>query len=134
MKGIVLFNGTKTSINNSFYNVTEVLKRYPKKRASEWWGSKRTQEYVRCLISSNVEFSTIKLFDSKAGRYSGKTVVHEKLIIDFARWLDPMFAIACDNFILNHIKGQENRLGEQQAQLDYFWDKEDLIDLYKYDF
>jgi hypothetical protein len=121
MKGLILFEGTKTLVNGNSYNVTEVLKKYPNKRASDWWKSKDVEEYASKIANKlNVDIST--LYQTTQGR-GGQTIIHDRLAILFARWIDADFAIACDDFILNHIKSQ-------QSQLDYFWDKEDQKDLY----
>lgn len=42
--------------------------------------------------------------------------------IEFQRW--------ASSVISNEIRGMQDKLHEQQAQLDYFWDKEDQKDLY----
>jgi hypothetical protein len=135
MKGLIIFEETTTVVNGDYFNVTEVLKKYPGKRASEWYNSSRTQEYIKAL-SENVENPTINYMPTQVGR-GGSTSVHKSLIIDFARWIDPKFAIKCDEFIYNRIYKQERQINElqekaydQQKQLDYFWDKEDINDLY----
>lgn len=138
IKGLILFEGTTTIVKDNYYNVSEVLKKYPNKRASEWFNSNRTKEYVKALINSNVELSTTELMPTKKGGFEkGYTMVHQSLIIDFARWIEPRFAIACDNFIMKNItdlkienKNLNEKLYTQQSELDYFWDKSDQNDLY----
>ncbi len=134
MKGLILFEGTQTIINGDYYDVTEVLKVTPSKRASRWWNSKETKEYVKCLIDSDVHFCTTDLFKSERGGVDGgKTVIHKRMIVNFARWLNPRFAIACDEFIMNEITKNQLKAEEYKmkaCQLERFLDKEDIDDLY----
>lgn len=127
----MLFKGSRVVIANDYYNVTEVLKKYPHKRVSRWWNSERTKEYANELINSDVHFCTSSLMISEKGNGGGgSTKIHKSMIIDFARWLDPKFAIACDQFIYDYISKQEESNYLLQAQVDRLWDVSDRNDLY----
>jgi len=131
MKGLILFEGAEVIIENGYYDVTEVLKTHQSKNISDWKNAKQTQEYMIALSEKlNVEIYTF--IKSKKGR-GGGTQIHERIAIFFARWIDPRFAIACDEFIMNEltknqIKAEEYKL--KACQLERFIDKEDMNDLY----
>ena len=134
MNGLILFQGSEVIVKNGFYDVTEVMKKYPKKRIADWRKAKSTKEYIASIAqNSDVEIST--LIKSKKGGLNGagETLIDQRLIIFFARWINPAFAVACDNFILNYIKKKENEALDYKlkaCELERYLDKEDLNNLY----
>jgi len=125
------FNQSTIQVHNEYFDVTNILKRYPNKNPSEWWNSKATKEYAEGMARKlNVEISTFYI--TSRGRY-GSTQIHEKLIIFFARWLDVEFAIACDEFIQGNIRKLKSENQRLQIKHDAFWrqwDREDNRDLF----
>jgi len=94
------------NINESVYiNATETAKRF-NKDVREWKRSKQTTEYIEAL--SDVGFSHTTLIKVVTGNFSdGRkqgTWIHKKLIIVFARWLSPKFAVWCDSVIEEILK------------------------------
>lgn len=99
-------------------NATSMCKPFPKKNLSTWKNSKSTQEYISALKTKNPD---IKNFISvkKGGNIkdSQGTWVHEKLIIDLSRWLDPNFAVWCDEKIAELLKTGKTELNQKERQL-----------------
>jgi hypothetical protein len=128
----VSFANTTVKVSGDYFDITDVLKKYRKKRAIDWWNSAETKEYAKEVAKTlNVEIST--LFQTTQGRH-GRTKVHERLILFFARWLDVNFAIACDNFLKQNFKqleAENERLRIAQNEFWHQWDDEDQKDLYE---
>ncbi|MCL8323707.1 KilA-N domain-containing protein [Providencia thailandensis] len=91
------------------------------KRAKNWLILDSTKEYIR-EIGQELD---IKPFDEKGqisailvrvekGR-NGGTWIHPELVIEFARWLSPKFARACDRHIKNMLMSQSMTLTEDQV-------------------
>ena len=103
----VLFNG------DAFLNATAVAKAF-NKRAQHYLDSDRTKEYIEALVGHlNQKSKAVKTaFDEKqvvivksgAPENGGGTWLHPKLAIDFARWLNPKFAVWCDEQIEHLLK------------------------------
>jgi hypothetical protein len=86
------------SFDNTLYlNATKTAKLFGKD-VREWKRSKQTTDYIDAL--SDVGFSHTSLIQTITGNFSdGReqgTWIHKKLIISFARWLSPNFAVWCD--------------------------------------
>ena len=103
----VLFNG------DAFLNATAIAKAF-NKRAQHYLDSDRTKEYIEALVEHlNQKSKAVKTaFDEKqvvivksgAPENGGGTWLHPKLAIDFARWLNPKFAVWCDEQIEHLLK------------------------------
>lgn len=97
------YNGSKItfSIDKDVYvNATKMAKPFGK-RPVDWMNLPSTNEFLQVL--SNVRKSDIsKLVITKQGSsvYGGGTWMHKDVAIEFARWLSPMFAIWCNDRIL----------------------------------
>ncbi len=106
--------------NGLWINATEVAKD-KNKDLSNYWKSKDTEEYTLALSKFNsVDMTELKV--TKQGKYGG-TYIHPSLVVHFARWISPDFAVACDEFIKEEItktsKIREETLIEyHKAQLD----------------
>jgi hypothetical protein len=92
------------SLDKSIYlNATKVAEAFGKD-LSNWKRSAQTKEYIDALVSS-VNFTKLNISEKdlfKVVLGKGKTQgtwIHKKLIILFARWLDPHFAVWCDEVI-----------------------------------
>jgi len=86
------------------------------------------------MSENHFTFETIR-GNYKDGKSQG-TWMGELLSLKFAAWLDPkievfIYKIFRDTFKIALNQAKE-RIKDQQAQLDYFWDKSDMKDLYKY--
>ncbi len=101
------FNGLPIVFREDGYiNMTKAAKHF-KKKLSNFWDSPQTMEYMKALtqyLSQMPGFQGVELVIAKKGRYGG-TLVHPKLAVFAARWLDSYFAVWCDLMIDNILHG-----------------------------
>ncbi|EJF06146.1 KilA-N domain-containing protein [Thiovulum sp. ES] len=85
---------------NLYLNATETAKNFGKD-VREWKRAKQTIEYIEALTDvGNFHIENL-IFIRKGGnnKKAQGTWIHKKLILSFARWLDPYFAVWCDGVI-----------------------------------
>lgn len=94
----VTFDISELATNKNLYvNATEIGKHFHKKPGN-WLRSSDTKEYIDA-VSGCSDMSYEKLITTKQGGKHQGTWLHSKLIIAYARWLNPVFAVKCDNKI-----------------------------------
>ena len=100
----VLFNG------DAFLNATAVAKHF-NKVPKDYLKTEQTQEYIialaECLSKGKkipVEQNQLVIVKNGAPENGGGTWLHPKLAIHFARWLNPKFAVWCDEQIEHLLK------------------------------
>lgn len=111
-------------------NATDMLKAFPEKRMNDFLRLKSTKDYIYAL-----ELKTgFPVISTNTGKFGG-TFMYKLLAYKFAGWLNSNFEIfvysVFDEFMKSVINSQNEKLISQQRQLDYFWDREDINDLYK---
>ena len=94
--------GTKiefTMVDGCVYaNATSMCKAF-EKQPSDWLKIKSTQEYVEELErSENLPNGLVEVVQGGISQNQG-TWIHEKLILDLARWLNVKFRVWCDEQI-----------------------------------
>lgn len=108
----VNFDGLPVAFTeNGYLNATMIAKHYGK-RVKDYLRNERTQDYMRALNEHLSE--AVKTASQSDGRnipsqnalvivkkgnsreFEQGTWLHPKLAIDFARWLNPRFAVWCD--------------------------------------
>ena len=112
MNLIKSFGGVAVSFNqNGFLNATAIASHFGK-APKDYLKSEQTQQYVAALAESLSERTKIltdknQLVIVKGGssKNGGGTWLHPKLAIHFARWLDPRFAVWCDEQIEQILSG-----------------------------
>jgi KilA-N domain. len=67
------------------------------KKLENWKASENTKRYIDALYNS-LKSSEFNLIQSKEGK-NGGTWIHEKLVLNFARYLDVNFELWCDEQI-----------------------------------
>ena len=79
-----------------FINATQVAKKF-KKKTNDWTRLDETQKYISS-VETRYGISRHELVIKKQGGKADEqgTWIHQKLIIAFARWLSPDFAVWCD--------------------------------------
>jgi hypothetical protein len=86
---------------NLYLNASQIAKSF-NKLPKDWLKTKETKDYL-LAISKVLKIDESKLVIVKKGNFSdGReqgTWIHKKLIIIFARWLSPEFAVWCDEVI-----------------------------------
>lgn len=99
----VNFDGLPVAFTNSGYlNATMIAKHYGK-RVQHYLSNERTQDYI-CALNEHLgeavktaSEQTQLVIIVKGGKHQEQgTWLHPKLAIDFARWLNPRFAVWCD--------------------------------------
>ncbi|MCC8367095.1 KilA-N domain-containing protein [Xenorhabdus sp. PB61.4] len=106
--------------NDCWVNATFAAQHFGK-RTLDWLRLDSTKEYAKEIgeeidieaINSKGEISHL-LVEVRKGRHGG-TWIHPELVIEFARWLSPKFARACDRHIKNMLMAQNLTLTEEQV-------------------
>lgn len=94
---------------DAYVNITPIAKYY-KKRPNDYLRLTRTEEYIQALAgklsSAGNPVDVNSLVITVEGGFSNGngTWLHPKLVIDFARWLNPEFALWCDEQIENILR------------------------------
>ena len=93
-------------INGEVYaNATEMAKAFPKKNLSTWINSNSTNEYVAELCSESNRNKDFYIDIVKGGvAHNQGTWIHEKLVLDLARWLNVKFRVWADEQITTLIR------------------------------
>lgn len=110
--------------DNEMVNATDMLKQFPQKRMNDFLRLKQTKEFIN-LLEPDVR-NPVTLI-KQGGSVQG-TWMHKLLAYKFAAWLSTEFELFVYQVFDNYMT---EKLNNQQRQLDYFWDKEDIKDLYK---
>jgi hypothetical protein len=109
--------------SNEMVNATDMIRAFPVKRMNNFLRQKQTKEFIEALESDALKSATV----IKQGGSEQGTWMHKLLAYKFAGWLDPKFEL----FVYKVFDAAvQDKLKTQQAQLDYFWDKQDQKDLY----
>jgi hypothetical protein len=119
--------------DNEMVNATDMAKNYAK-RPVDFLKLESTEAFIKALKSdvsqnNNTNFEPVITVKGNYsdGRSQG-TWMCKLLAYKFASWLEPEFEVFVYRTFENVIN---ERLKNQQRQLDYFWDKEDIKDIYK---
>ena len=78
-----------------------------------WKRSENTKRYITALENS-ANFTELKLMKIKEGR-TGGTWIHEKLVLNFARYLDVNFELWCDEVISSLIREGKIEIDPKEA-------------------
>ena len=104
------FNNVSVSFNEAGYlNATQIASHFGK-RVPDFLKTEQNQEYISALAEHLSKTKKIVLKENqlvivKHGGNNRGTWLHPKLAIHFARWLDPKFAVWCDEQIEHIISG-----------------------------
>ena len=109
--------------DNEMVNATDIIKLFPEKRINNFLRNQQTIDFINELEGDVLISATIV----KQGGVEQGTWMHRLLAFKFAAWLNPKFELFVYKTFDETI---QNKLKSQQRQLDYFWDKQDLKDLY----
>jgi len=82
--------------NGLWMEVTSIAKENGKD-LSNYWRSKDTTEYMEVISELN-SVNITELKTTVQGKHGG-TYIHPELVVHFARWISPKFAVACDRFV-----------------------------------
>ncbi len=107
---IVSFGNFPVSFqDNGYLNATVVASHF-NRRVGNYLKSERTQEYISALaeklsVTPKRATKDNQIVIIKQGGTEQGTWLHPKLAVDFARWLDPKFAVWCDEQIEQILSG-----------------------------
>lgn len=128
----VNFDGLPVAFTeNGYLNATMIAKHYGK-RVKDYLRNERTQDYIRALnehlseavktasqsdgINLPSEQNQLVMVVKGGNPTEQGTWLHPKLAIDFARWLNPRFAVWCDMQIEQMVTGSVQSLTAQITQ------------------
>jgi len=103
------FNGfaidfSTNSETELYLNATQIAKQF-NKQASKWLENKDTKEYIEAIYrKQNFANGDLVVIKQGGNPQEQGTWIHKKLIIAFARWLSPDFAVWCDMQIEDILK------------------------------
>jgi hypothetical protein len=121
--------------DSEMVNATDLVSAYNKsngteKRIDNYFRQKSTDEFITALKSdtliSAIDNQIVKKVKNQYGK-TAETWVNKWIAYDLAAWLSPKFRLFVYQVFDNAVN---EKLRNQQMQLDYFWDKEDQRDLY----
>jgi hypothetical protein len=85
--------------NSLYINATEIAKHF-NKLPKDWLKTKDTKAYLEAFSrKENHPNDELVVIKQGGNAQEQGTWIHKKLIISFARWLDPYFAVWCDEVI-----------------------------------
>jgi hypothetical protein len=103
----VTFDVSNLASSKSLYiNATEIAKQFDKKPAY-WLKTAEAKEYIEA-VSRVANIPHEELVEIKQGGKHQGTWIHNKLMIRFAQWLNPTFAVMCDEKIQQILQGNTN--------------------------
>jgi len=95
-----------------FFNATEMAKPFGK-RPDDFWKQEQNKEYLEALITlSEGNKNREDFVQTKRGKFGG-TYFHNDLALQFARWLNPMFGVKLDKWIIAKLKEEQSRKRER---------------------
>lgn len=124
----------KADDGSTMVNATQMAKTF-NKRVTKWLELPSTQEFLQTL--SEVRKSGItQLVATRRGNFADKreqgTWMHEDVALEFARWLNPLFAIWCNDRIKEIITGRASRRSVSSNNIQQICELQDkIIRLYR---
>ena len=111
-----VFNGTPLQVEmlndkEFMVNVSGIANKHGKK-FSEFENRKSFKEYLK-EVEKSLPLNSI-LIDKEI---HNKTMIHSKILIEFARWLSPEFAVWCNEFIYDYLtSNKEAEIAQLKAE------------------
>lgn len=104
------FDSVTVSFNNNGYLNASAIAKHFGKRVPDFIKTEQNQEYIAALAehlskTKKIVLDKNQLVIVKHGGNQSGTWLHPKLAIHFARWLDPRFAVWCDEQIEHILSG-----------------------------
>ena len=117
-------------------NATDLINAFNKssdteKRLDNYFRMKSTKDFITALKSDTLISATDNQLVMKCKNSQGiseGTWVNKWIAYDLASWISPEFKLFIYKVFDNYLN---EKLRNQQRQLDYFWDKSDIKDLYR---
>ena len=92
----------------AFFNATVAAKAFGK-QPRDWLTTKPTREYIEAVKAVTLmdENQLVRVVQGGDPSSQG-TWLHSKLAVAYARWLNPHFAVWCDEIIFNLLRGEQS--------------------------
>lgn len=101
-----------TKTEELFFNATQMAKNFGK-RPDDFWKQDQNKEYLEALITlSEGNKNRDDFVQTKRGKFGG-TYFHNDLALQFARWLNPIFGVKLDKWIIAKLKEEQARKRER---------------------
>lgn len=118
---ILSYDGNCIEINDKgMWNATQMAKPFGK-QASKWFENSQTKEFINEISKSNNLLMDDLVKVTKGGNVhnSTGTWIHEKLVIDFAQWLNVKFRVWCNTQIETLMREGKIELAKPESLLDW---------------
>lgn len=104
---------------NMYFDISGIARKFGK-NITEWKNSKRNKEIFKLLEKSNnlKESELIK-------KFGYETKIHNKLFINFARFISPEFEIEADKILYDILTGKKSLIENEKKELLEKLDKKD---------
>jgi ribosomal protein L7/L12 len=115
------YDGIDVVFDNSdslYINATEIAKHF-KKLPADWLRLKDTKAYIEAIYRyGNPHNDKLVVVKQGGNAQAQGTWIHKKLIIAFARWLNPEFAVWCDGVIEEILQTGSFSIENSETQFD----------------
>lgn len=119
MNQVQSFNFGSTPVSfraDGYLNATAIAARFGK-QPRDYLKTEQTQQYISALaenlsVKTKILTKENQIVSVKRGGDEQGTWLHPKLAIHFARWLDPKFAVWCDEQIEQLLSGSQPKLAK----------------------
>lgn len=99
--------------NDMFFNATEIAKQFDK-RPHDFLRDSKNAEYLSSLVTHLKCNDNDLVITKKGGKYQG-TWYHQKLALQFARWISSDFAVKLDAWVIGKLKEEDRRRKDRLA-------------------
>lgn len=93
--------------DDMFFNATEIAKQFDK-RPNDFWNQSQNSEYLSSTVTLYGGNEKDYVKTKVGGKYQG-TWLHQKMALQFARWLSSDFAVKLDKWIFDKLKEESER-------------------------
>jgi len=103
---LIELDGKRVSLKGEMVSLTGLWKAAgadPSKKPAKWRELPSTKEFVSYLAEVIIRKSDNELFDAAAGR-NGQTFAHWQVAMNYARYLNPAFAVRCNEIVRAHME------------------------------
>ncbi|MGN6143431.1 MAG: KilA-N domain-containing protein [Mesorhizobium sp.] len=104
---LIELDGQRVSLKGEMVSLTGLWKAAgsdPSKKPAKWRELPSTQEFAAHVAEVTIRKSDTELFATTVGGRSPGTFAHWHLAMAYARYLDPAFAVRCNEIVRQHME------------------------------
>ncbi|OQP84204.1 hypothetical protein BTR14_20600 [Rhizobium rhizosphaerae] len=104
---LIELEGQRISLKGEMISLTGLWKAAgsdPSKKPAKWRELPTTKDFVSYLSEVIIRKSDTELFDVTVGGRSSGTFAHWQVAMNYARYLDPAFAVRCNEIVRTHME------------------------------